>query len=330
MNEINRLLEYESESSSLDYKFKSYDLSDKLKKYEFLKDVSSMANTLSDQDKYIVIGVKEQNGIASEFQNVEEKFDEANYQQYLYSNIEPAINFEYKQIIFKGFKLYYFRIHNNIDRPYLFKKKVNSGTQTKFNPGDGVIRIGTSTRRLTRTDLDLIFQRKYEVEDRRTDLEVEVVIKKLSDRVINFDKLRYIDIVVTNKSHKSIGFDAEMKIFNNGRQTIFTKKAIKENFAIPKQGNIYDIQHFHSPQIPNFEIDVEETQDFSRIERTKNRGQQYSITIPQGSYYENIFLQEFIINPNVEDLIKGEIILRSDDFIEGPLIIPFKKEITNA
>ena len=330
MEELIRVLEYESESSTLDYKFNAYDLSDKFKKHEFLKDLSSMANAPSEQDKYIIIGVKEHNGLAESFQNIENTNDEANYQQYLKSNIEPEINFEYKQFKYKNYKLYCFRLYSNHDRPYLFKSRIIRENLTKFNVGDGVIRVGTSTRRLSRSDLDMIYSSKFENKDRKSDLEVKIVIGKPDDSEFDSDKFRFIDVVVFNKSNKSIGFDAEMKIFNTSRTAVYTKRSIKETILIPRHGNMYDVQQFHIPQIPNFEIDIEETEEYSLITRLKGRNETYSISIPQSSSYSDLFFQELIINPNGYRLITGELILKSDEFTDGPMVVTFQKEIKNA
>jgi len=130
---LDEILAYESESHSIDFKKEQYPVKKDAKKHEFLKDISAMANHPSDEDKYIIIGVKEGNGVASEFYEVTNLIDEAKYRQYLNTNIEPKINFEYKSFMHKGFRLAYFRIFENMDRPYLFKKVVrNSIDQGKI------------------------------------------------------------------------------------------------------------------------------------------------------------------------------------------------------
>jgi predicted HTH transcriptional regulator len=72
-----------------------------------------MANHLSDEDKYIIIGVKRKKSGDIKFQDVLEPIDQASYQQFLDSNIEPQINFEYGTSTFEGHHIAYFKIFNN-------------------------------------------------------------------------------------------------------------------------------------------------------------------------------------------------------------------------
>ena len=121
---LGKILMYDSESPSLDFKEIQYSLENNPKKNELLKDISAMANYPGDQDKFIIIGVIESNGVAEKFRDVGQLIDEAKYQQFVLSNIEPKINFEYKKFLYQNHQLAYFRIFNNVDRPYLFKKDV--------------------------------------------------------------------------------------------------------------------------------------------------------------------------------------------------------------
>src|SRR5690606_8063698 len=131
------------EGATLDYKREEYPLGKHIKKNEFLKDISAFANHHSDSDKYIIIGVKEENGIANEFFEIETITDAASYQQFLNDNIEPEINFEYKTTTYNDKKIAYFRIYSNKNRPYLFKKNLQNHftRETEYKIGDGFIRV---------------------------------------------------------------------------------------------------------------------------------------------------------------------------------------------
>lgn len=59
MKRIHDIISYENESSTVDFKKTEYPLGNDSAKHEILKDFSAFANNLSDEDKYIVIGVKE-------------------------------------------------------------------------------------------------------------------------------------------------------------------------------------------------------------------------------------------------------------------------------
>lgn len=97
---VEDIIAYYSESHSVDFKKTQYPITKHNKKHKLLKDVSAMANHPSNEDKYIIIGVEEENGKAFGFSAITEVIDEANYQQYINSSIEPEIRFEYKSLIY--------------------------------------------------------------------------------------------------------------------------------------------------------------------------------------------------------------------------------------
>jgi predicted HTH transcriptional regulator len=170
--DIGYLIEYESESYSLDFKKEEYPLGKDEKKNELLKDICAFANQLSDADKFIVIGVKVINGENKEIFNVDCPTDEAKYQQFILDNIEPNVNFEYKVYKYTDKTICYFRIFNNTDRPYLFKKDVINPQTNKLNYkyGDGFTRIGSASKKIGRKELDDINKNRVKYFDRRKDL----------------------------------------------------------------------------------------------------------------------------------------------------------------
>jgi predicted HTH transcriptional regulator len=212
---ISQLIEYDVENSTLDFKQEEYPVGKKHpKRNEILKDLSSFANHPSDQDKFIIIGVIEKDGRAKDFQNLPEITDEAKYQQIINSNIEPKLNFEYKTIDYKSYRLAYFQLYKNFDRPYLFKKQlINPKTQKiDFNEGDGFIRMGTSTRKMLRQDFDNIYQEKWKSKDRKTDIEIEFFSSRQDEE---YSFLPFLDMHISNISNKSISMDVEMEIKKN-------------------------------------------------------------------------------------------------------------------
>ena len=118
------IIKYHSESVYVDFKSQEYPLGKNTKKNELLKDISSMANHPSNEPKYILIGIKEKNGLASEFIDLSTPTHQAKYQQFVEENIEPKINFEYRSFEYEGHRLAAFIISDNQERPYLFKKDV--------------------------------------------------------------------------------------------------------------------------------------------------------------------------------------------------------------
>src|SRR5690606_33698270 len=107
---------------------------------------------------YIIIGVKEKDGFAVGFQDIDSLLTETNFQQFIDQSIEPRINFSYGLFEHLGCKLAYIKIFNNYDRPYLFKKDMDSKrSDLAFKKGSGFIRDKTLIRRLERQDFESIY-----------------------------------------------------------------------------------------------------------------------------------------------------------------------------
>lgn len=149
MQKIIEIIEYENESHRVDFKKMEYGLGNDAKKNEILKDFSAFTNHLSDDDKFIIIGIKEKEDKTKEIFGIDNPTDEAKYRQFINDNIEPQINFEYNHLSYKNKKICFFRLSENNNRPYLFKKDSKNPIdgKTEFKYGDGFIRVGTSTKK---------------------------------------------------------------------------------------------------------------------------------------------------------------------------------------
>ncbi|WKB82336.1 ATP-binding protein [Cellulophaga lytica] len=325
--EIASIINNDCEGPNLDYKKVEYPLGREENKNEFLKDISAFANHLSDNDKFIIIGVKEKNGRADVFYEIENLTDEANYQEFIYDNIEPRINFEYKSIIFKGKKLAYFRIFGNKDRPYLFKKNLQNPISRKieFKIGDGFIKMGSSTKKIDRNDLENIYKNRFSVKDRKGDLKIEAYIKSVNQETLKGLNLSYLDIDISNISNKSIEFDIEMKIYKNEKYMIISEsKLLKEikkkeiNERTIFENNLETTEISLKPQYLNFRED----DNYIIVERN-NYQKKAAIDLAQNSSERNVFGQNLIIQGFDFNEVKAEIIIRSDDFTEGY----FKKNV---
>lgn len=151
-------IENEDESVTLDFKKEVYG---REKNGEFLKDVAAFANALSnDLYRYIVIGVKDQNGM-KEYFNVDRNDvgDVSNYQQLIDQNIEPNIPINIKYVNIEENELAVFEIGPCDNPPYVIKKDYQQNKQ-----GIIYIRNGTSTRFAKRQELDLMYQRRQKVQ----------------------------------------------------------------------------------------------------------------------------------------------------------------------
>ena len=81
---VKNIIKYNSESHSTDFKLEQYPIGKRDKKHELLKDISAMANHPSNEEKYIIIGVSEKDGMVSGFRDIKNLVDQAKYQQYIY------------------------------------------------------------------------------------------------------------------------------------------------------------------------------------------------------------------------------------------------------
>lgn len=324
--DLEKKIKYDCEGSTLDYKKEEYPLGKHAKRNEILKDISALANHHSDEDKYIIIGIKEENGVAKDFYEIENLTDEASYQKFVSEYIEPKINFEYKSYDYKGIKLAYFKIFKNKMRPYLFKKNVQNTvtSKTDFKIGDGFIKVGSSSKKMDRTDFEHIYQTRFTEKDRKEDLKIETYFAASDDDELTKWDVKYIDLEITNQSNKSIDFDVEMKVFKGEGFEFIAEDELKKKLKKTKKKNSsFGIQvEMIQPQINNMHIDYKENLDSVFIARN-NLTRRTAISLPQNSSEKDIFCQHLFVLEKEEHEIKAELIIRSDDFTEGLL----KKEL---
>ncbi len=327
---LGKIIMYDSEGPWLDFKEIQYSLENNPKKNELLKDISAMANYPGDQDKFIIIGVIESNGVAEKFRDVGQLIDESKYQQFVLSNIEPKINFEYKKFQYQNHQLAYFRIFNNVDRPYLFKKDVTGSAlpdRVEFRAGDGFVRIGPSTKKMTRDDFERIYSQRYTKRDRKGDISIVPTIRDSRDEDLQQLGLRCIEIEIKNNSSKSIDLDVQMKIFKSDDLSIVSEHMLLRKMEEKRQ-ELERRKNPYSIMIPStigfsFDVSIEDKDDFFLVTRDKRRGERTALSIAQHDNYPDVFCAEAIILTESEISIKGEIIARSDDFTGGTLVEQF-------
>jgi hypothetical protein len=323
-DKVLEILEYGSEGYLVDFKQEEYPLGKHPKKHEILKDISAMANHPKDEDKYIIIGAVEKNGMTESFKNIPELTDQAKYQQYLNSYIEPDIIFEYKPIKFKDKQLAYFRIFDNRNRPYLIKKEVQisvekSKNQIVYREGDGFIKTGTGTRKMVRSDFESIYKKRYSKKDRKSDLRISPILvpfdKFPSDEKIS---VKTLDLEIENLSNKSIDFDIVMKVYKNDNIGFlsyydFQKLQSKDSGLMAVKPGI----------LPNFRVNTEEKNEYFEVSRTIFQNQKTSCSIAQNETINEVFEKEFMVVSQKPGTIDLEIIVRSDEFSDGAMIHNF-------
>ena len=309
--DIENILTYSSEGTSLDFKREEYPLGKHPKKLEILKDLIAFANHPSNDDKFIIIGVKAKNGMADTFHDLSFLTDEAQYQDYLNANIEPHINFEYQSINYKGNNLAYFRIYNNYHRPYLIStKSTSSDNKTILNIGDGFIRAGTQNRRLNRADLEKIYQVRYTGVDRKEDVTIDCYLSvTFNDHERSPVKMRTVEVSVKNSSHRSISLELEFRIVAKEGLKVLTKTDLERSTLSRTPGQ----------PIPLYSssVYINEHKDYYDISKLRS-----DFVLQQQSSFDEIFDKEVtaIIQKDAEQTIEVQITLRSDDFTNGAIV----------
>lgn len=159
MREILELILFENENTRLDFKRDEY----RKENYSaYLKDIVSMANAFTNEERYIIIGLKPKSINDRGFVGITGTItDSATFQQLVYENIEPEISIEYFSFLCENHQFGIFKISNCNNPPYLMKKDYGNEKNKLFR-GEGFIRKGTHQTRLTRKDFDRYLDQKID------------------------------------------------------------------------------------------------------------------------------------------------------------------------
>lgn len=320
--DLNEILNYSSETSNIDFKQTEYPLGKVFNKNEFLKDISAMANIPSDEKKYIFTGVVEKDGLAHSFVSIPELTDQAKYQQFLDNNIEPQINFRYSQFEYNGYKLGCFIIENNNERPYLFKKNVQNPitNELEYRPGDGIIRVGTSSRKMIRKDFEIVYSNRTKEKDRKSDIKIIPYLKGCSNTIMHERGYKCVEFKIENNSNKSIGFDLEARFQYHDEYRIFKKFDIDKQIIQETKSEFnssFGISFQPLVDYSVFDLSFEHKESYLCVNRVQRVNQNAAVEIAQNDFEEDIFLNEVLVLNGNSVLIKVDLILRSDDFIDG-------------
>lgn len=314
---VSKIILNDPEGTNVDYKWNFYNLDIEGGKSEFIKDIAAFANCIEVGDKFIIFGVKEKNGYPEKFQNISNEYDDSRLQETLHSYIEPKIRFELKKFSFNENLLYYLRIFNNENKPYLFKKKI-----AIFEEGDGVIRIGTKTGRLQRSDYDYIYLHRNKPKDRKNDLKINIVTGHSDDENIKATGFKCLDVNISNLSNQSLLVEFEMKIYKTDCITFFTEDYL--NNKIDELFKPKSFMNHFSIQPLRIDINFIENEDSIIISKNINT----KVSISQKETLRFIFEKYLFFDLNRESCtIQGEVIFRSDSFTSGPLVKKFKQKI---
>ncbi len=330
---IINLIENESENTRLDFKLEQYPIEKgNIKKGEFLKDICAFSNLLSNEDKFIIVGVEEKNGIAEGFIDIDELHDQASYQQFLNEYVEPEINFEYREIMHQGKRLAYFRVFNNNKRPYLFKKayKDSQPKGNHYRIGAGFIRIGTSTRELKRDDFEKIYDERVAIKDRSEDIDFKITLGGLNSSEFRSTMYRHLQVDVTNLSNASIDLDVEAKIYNNkGVSARYTQDVERKIAEDRRDRSMLAYTSYADKALPphlfmNMNVDFKNHAAYSTYEITPKKGTHTALRLKQKGTETDIFNGQIVLVFSKPAEVKIELIVRSNDFPNGPKTFTYK------
>jgi hypothetical protein len=320
LQNIIEIIEYENESHRVDFKMIEYSLGRDPKKNEILKDISAFANHLSDSEKFIIIGIKELEDKTKEIIGIDNPTDEAKYRQFINDNIEPPVNFEYQHFIYNEKTISFFRLFENNNRPYLFKKDAKNPLDGKtiFKYGDGFIRVGTSTKKIGRKELDDITENKNKHLNRQADIDILPVVGKYQEWGV-----KYLDLNISNRSNKSIDIDVEIIIKKSPAYEIlleedFLREIEKNKYNAKKASSFAPIVTPINPVLSNIHIDAKENNNEFIVARNPLK-HKFAITLAQNSVDNDIFLKSIMILEDKSNVIDATVVIRSDDFTKGAI-----------
>lgn len=188
------------ETPDVDFKRDFYD---KLCQSDLPKDVCAFANSISNKDKYIIFGVKDETrevvGIDADTFLEQDKIDE-----YIAKTIEPFIDVECGMFNTDSGKIigYIKVLSSNTNPPYIIKE--DCGKQNKLSKGDIFIRKGSCNQKALRSDLDSMYLKNGDIRVRLHEhLAVIEPIPMIGDPVQNPTYGR-IDIEIFNDTTRPV------------------------------------------------------------------------------------------------------------------------------
>ena len=124
-----------------------------------IKDILALANSHSIRNKYIIIGIAEENNVCKEIRGVDIGHirDEAEFQQiintYIYENL--IVNYKLMKMNDKDILVIQIPASNNANRPFMVKKQID-----RLKENEIYIRRGSTTGLASKKDLEYMMGNK--------------------------------------------------------------------------------------------------------------------------------------------------------------------------
>ncbi|MCD6594063.1 ATP-binding protein [bacterium] len=289
------------ESTTLDFKRELYH-SDK--HHKLIKDVLSMANSFSNDDKFIICGVQENRGGKNNILGINPTNapDIATYQQLIFNNIEPSIDLLFEILECEGRDIAVFIIKSkNQDKPYCMKKD-----HTGLKKGEIWIRKGTQQNLATREDIE----RMYSEKKRAFDTSKITAWFKGTNRD---EKL----ILIAPKPYKLPSQIAEEKI-----KSILEKRERKRlETEADKRAQQYNLQRLTHPfgYVPyEQQTDLELRENLENVRRTYSEDDYWEVFGVHG-------VQIQVILKNNENQYLEDVLIEMEIPMDGTFLVADKK-----
>lgn len=191
-DEVKEMIDCHQEGEYLDFKEDDYH---KENKDELIKDIVALANSHSDRNKYIIIGVIEENNVCKKIKGIDKNTirDEADFQQivntYIYENL--IVNYKVIPIEEKDVLVIQIPAINNVNRPFMLKKQIG-----KWKENEILIRKGSTTMLANKKDLKYMFK-----ENKRSKL---VLQSYLDGEISNKIKLSNVNLKIEEYKEKKL------------------------------------------------------------------------------------------------------------------------------
>ena len=214
MNEQEKVIEIIANKTETEYADFKRDFYSDLKNSDIIKDIAAFANSLLNQDKYIIFGVDDDSrevvGIDSA-----KLFSIDKINDYIERKIEPFVNVSMGTFDYEGKTVAYIKIsESNKNPPYVIKE--NCGKQEKIEKGDIYIRKGTCNLKATRMDIDNMYRNNGELSISAFEDFVCIEPITINGSIFNGYTCGHIDVEINNTTNRPFLLtNGEVEIFNN-------------------------------------------------------------------------------------------------------------------
>ncbi len=246
MKKQKELIDCHAECDYLDFKEENYH---KDNKTELVKDLIALANSHSTRNKYIIIGIKEENNICEEILEIDNEYarDEAKFQQIIKTYIKEDLMVEYKIINIEGKDLLIIKIPatNNSNRPFMVK------TQIKYLKENEIyIRKGSSTALVNKRDLEYMFKEKINANGG-----IIYIGKDDKGKVVGINNAVKLVKEIPNKIKDTMGIIPEVKVEEENDLLYLVIKVDSYPMPISCQGKFYLRSGSNNHEVTGSELD---------------------------------------------------------------------------